>query len=72
MNEVNQRPPEQMTPEQRRAELGVLLARGIARVRAESSQKSANRLSEGQFRLGFSGHQSVHRDTVNYGITESL
>lgn len=72
MNEVNQRPPEQMTPEQRRAELGVLLARGIARVRAQSSQRSANRLLEGSFRLGFSGYQSVHRDTVNFGITESL
>lgn len=71
MTEVNQRPPEQMSPEQRRAELGVLLARGIARVRAECSQKSANRQIEGRFGLGFSGHQSVHRDTVNYGVKES-
>lgn len=71
MNEVNQRPPEQMSPEQRRAELGVLLARGIAGVRAECLQKSANRQTEGQFGLGFSGYQSVHRDTVNYGIKES-
>lgn len=71
MKEINHRPPEQMTPEQRRTELAVLLARGIARVRAESSKKLINRPDEGKFRLGFSGHQSVHEDTVNYEITES-
>lgn len=71
MSEINHRPPERMTPEQRRAELGLLLAQGIARARVECSQKSANSHNKGQFGLGFSGHQSVHRDTVNYGITES-
>jgi hypothetical protein len=48
-----------------------LLARGISRLRDQSVEKSANVVFKSHLGLGFSGHQSVHRDTVNYGVKES-
>ena len=71
MQEIKRRPPESMTVTERMDEVASLLARGISRMRDQSVAKSANVVSKSRLGLGFSGHQSVHRDTVNYGITES-
>jgi len=71
MQEIKRRPPESMTVTERMDEVASLLARGISRLRDQSVEKSANVVFKSHLRLGFSGHQSVHRDTVNYGITES-
>ena len=70
MHEINHIPPERMTPEQRRREVASLLANGLIRLRSTCSPKSANGLPESEFVLGFSGHQSVHTDSVNNENTE--
>lgn len=63
MMEINPIPPEQMTAEQRRREIALLLARGIVRLR--------NAATESKFELGFLPEQSVHGDPVNNKKTES-
>ena len=72
MHEINQVPPDRMTPEQRRREIASLLANGFVRLRSADSRPSAGRTSESEFELGFSGHQSVHTDDVNNRQTKSL
>ncbi|MGC1954064.1 MAG: hypothetical protein WA970_16135 [Gammaproteobacteria bacterium] len=71
MHEINHLPPERMTPEQRRREIASLLANGLVRLRSTCSPKSAKAPWESEFVLGFSGHPSVHTDTVNNENTES-
>ena len=71
MHEVNQTPPERMTPEQRRIEIASLLARGLARLRMVQSPSFANIATASDISLAFSGNQSVHSDPVNYRDTES-
>ncbi|QKE40283.1 MAG: hypothetical protein HO274_02255 [Ferrovum myxofaciens] len=71
MNEINYHPPELMSPDQRLAELAFLLAKGLVRLRMAPVAKTAKIIGEGKFLLGFSGHQSVHTDTVNNEETES-
>jgi hypothetical protein len=71
MHEINHLPPERMTPEQRRREVASLLANGLVRLREAGREQSANGLPESEFVLGFSGHPSVHTDTVNNENTES-
>lgn len=71
MHEINQIPPDRMTPEQRRREIASLLANGLVRLRSGDSRSSARRTSESEFQLGFSGHQRVHSDPVNNTETES-
>jgi hypothetical protein len=65
MMDVNQTPPEKMTPEQRRQEIAVLLARGIVRLRGTYSLQSPNGLPESEFELDSSGQGSVHSNPVN-------
>lgn len=71
MHEINHTPPERMTPEQRRFEVALLLARGLARLRTEHPAKSTNLFKISDVSLAFSGHQSVHSDPVNNRHTES-
>lgn len=71
MHEINQIPPDRMTPEQRRREIASLLANGIVRLRSANAGPSARRTAESAFELGFSGHQRVHSDPVNNTETES-
>jgi hypothetical protein len=71
MHEINQVPPDLMTPEQRRREIASLLANGLVRLRGSDSRPSARRTSESEFELGFSGHQRVHSDPANNAETES-
>lgn len=71
MHEVNQTPPERMTPEQRRHEVASLLARGLARLRMDRCAPSATVASKSEIPLAFSDHQSVHSDPVNNSPTES-
>lgn len=71
MHEVNQTPPERMTPEQRRVEVASLLARGLVRLRMAKSPPFANIATASDISLAFSGSRSVHSDPVNYRNTES-
>ena len=71
MHEVNQTPPERMTPEQRRIEIASLLGRGLARLRMVQSLPFANIAPASDISLAFSGDQSVHSDPVNYRNSES-
>lgn len=71
MHEINHHPPELLSPDRRRAEVASLLARGLARLRMAPVAKSAHVVAESEFSLGFSGHQSVHTDTVNNQEAES-
>ncbi len=71
MHEINQVPPDRMTPERRRREIASLLANGLVRRRSADSRPSARRTSESEFQLGFSSHQRVHSDPVNNTETES-
>ena len=71
MHEVNQTPPERMTPEQRRCEIAAILARGLARLRMVQSPPVANIATASDISLAFCGNQSVHLDPVNYRNTES-
>jgi len=59
--QVSHLPPERMTPEQRRIEIALLLANGLARLR--SAGEPVGR--ENGFELAFSGHQRVHSHPVN-------
>jgi hypothetical protein len=70
MQEINRRPPESMTMDDRLDEVAVLLARGIARLWADSVAKSANVAVQSQFGLGYSGDQRVHTGPHNT-VTES-
>lgn len=65
MMDVNQTPPEKMTPEQRRQEIATLLANGLARLRSTGCQRHAGVTAESKFELDSSGHQSVHSNPVN-------
>ena len=65
MHEVNQTPPDRMTPKQRRDEVAHLLSLGLARLRMDRSPSSAEDASVRDISLGFSGQQSVHSDPVN-------
>lgn len=71
MQKIKRCAPESMTVTERMDEVASLLARGISRLRDQSVEKSANVVFKSHLGLGFSGHQSVHRDTVNYGVKES-
>jgi hypothetical protein len=71
MHEINHLPPERMTPEQRRREVASLLANGLIRLRNAACDQSAKDTLESEFVLGFSGHPSVHTDSVNNENTES-
>ncbi|MFO1380080.1 MAG: hypothetical protein U1F55_14590 [Chitinivorax sp.] len=71
MHQINHFPPERMTPEQRRHEIASLLANGLARLRISGAEKPTNTAPEGEFELGFSGNQRVHKDPVNKTTTES-
>jgi hypothetical protein len=71
MHEINQVPPDRMTPEQRRREIASLLANGLVRLRSADARPSARQTSESEFELGFSGHQRVHSDPANNTETES-
>lgn len=65
MHEINQIPPDRMTPEQRRREIASLLANGIARMRNACFEATKKEAKDSEFELGFSGNQSVHTDPVN-------
>lgn len=65
MHEVNQTPPDRMTPKQRRDEVAYLLSLGLVRLRMNRSPSSAKVSSLRNISLGFSGQQSVHSDPVN-------
>ena len=71
MSQTNHLLPERMTPEQRRQEVALLLAQGLICLREAGREQSANDVRESEFVLGFSGHQSVHTDSVNNENTES-
>ena len=71
MHEVNQTPPDRMTPEQRRIEIAALLAHGLARLRMAQSPPFADIATASDISLAFSGDQSVHSDPVNYRNSES-
>jgi hypothetical protein len=71
MMDVNQTPPEKMTPEQRRQEIALLLANGFIRLRGTYSLQSLNGLPESEFELAISPRQSVHSNPVNKNKTES-
>lgn len=66
MHEVNQTPPNRMTPEQRRCEVASVLARGLVRLRMKQSPPFANIVTASHISLAFSGDQSVHSDPINY------
>lgn len=70
MMDVNQTPPEKMTPAQRRQEIAMLLASGLARLRSTGCQRHAGMATESEFELDSSGHQSVHANPVNKTKTE--
>ncbi|MQM29300.1 MAG: hypothetical protein CRU78_01595 [Candidatus Accumulibacter phosphatis] len=59
--QVSHLPPERMTPEQRRIEIALLLANGLARLRSAGEPVAR----ENGFELAFSGHQRVHSHPVN-------
>lgn len=65
MMDVNQIPPDRMTPEQRRLEVAVLLARGIARCRQPNLQRFATSHAESEFELANSLRRSVHMVSNN-------
>jgi len=54
-----------MTPEQRRREAASLLAHGLVRLREAGFAQSADRPTESELELGFSGHQRLHSHLVN-------
>jgi hypothetical protein len=60
MMDVNQTPPEKMTPEQRRQEIGSILANGLIRLRNMFYLQSQAGLLESKFDLDSSGQGSVH------------
>jgi hypothetical protein len=70
MHPIKQVPPDAMSPAERRAEIGALLANGLCRLRAANAQAHAEGRAESGFDLGFSAHQRVHTDPVNQS-TES-
>ena len=70
MHQVNQTPPDRMTPQQRRDEVAHLLALGLARLRMDRTPSSASSGDIRDISLGFSASQSVHTDPVNYRHTE--
>lgn len=74
MHEVNHAPPERMTPQQRRSEIALLLARGLVRLRQANTAAPAGPASgtglESRLDLAFSGDQRVHSDPVHKRDTE--
>lgn len=71
MHEVNHKPPERMTPDERRTEIASILARGLARLRMTQAPVSKYIPTVSDISLAFSGTQSVHSDPVNNRPTES-
>ncbi|SFB02998.1 hypothetical protein SAMN04515620_11372 [Collimonas sp. OK607] len=71
MCQINHLPPDRMTPEQRRNEIAGLLAAGLARLRDGKFAQFAETSEQRAVSLGFSAHQSVHRDPANMKIKES-
>lgn len=71
MHEINQVPPDRMTPQQRRREIASLLANGLVRLRSAHARPCATRTAESEFELGFCGHQRVHSDPANTTEMES-
>ena len=70
MHEINRRPPESMTIEERMDEVSAMLASGISRLWEKPAPKSENRVLKSHLGLGYSGNQSVHTDPTNT-VTES-
>ena len=70
MMDVNQTPPEKMTPAQRRQEIASILASGLIRLRSAGCQRHAGTATESEFELDSSGHRSVHSNPVNKIKTE--
>ena len=70
MHEINQIPPERMTPEQRRREIASLLANGLIRLRSRGAFPATQTATESEFGLGFPGHQRVHINPVSKKKTE--
>ena len=64
-NSINHRPPERMTPDQRRLEIASILAKGLVRMRQSNQTERHIPATERQVLLGFSGDQSVHKDLIN-------
>lgn len=54
-----------MSPDQRRAEVAILLALGLVRLREHNAQNSAGLDPESGLDLGFLGDQRVHSNPVN-------
>lgn len=71
MEHANHLPAERMTGEQRRQELGAILALGLIRLRQSKPINSQIHAAKREVVLGFSGDQSVHTDHVNNRKTES-
>lgn len=71
MMDVNQTPPEKMTPAQRRQEIAMLVAYGIFRLRNAGHQQIKGMATESEFELDSSCHQSVHSNTINKKKMES-
>lgn len=69
MMDVNQTPPERMTPAQRRQEIASILANGLVRLRSTGCQQHAE-ATESEFELDSSCHRSVHSNPVNKIKTE--
>ncbi len=68
--DVNQTPPEKMTPEQRRQEIASILAKGLIRLRSAGCQQLAGMVTESKFELDSSGQRSVHSNPINEIETE--
>lgn len=71
MIDVNQTPPEKMTPEQRRQEIASILASGLVRLRNAGCKRHSGMATESKFELDSSGRGSVHSNPVNKIKTES-
>ena len=65
MPDINHTPPQNLTVQQRREEVALLLARGLVRLRERSFDQSTMPCKQRAVLLGFSGEQSVHANTVN-------
>jgi len=67
MREIKHHDPARMTPEQRRAEVAQLLARGLIRLREHNA---IARPEAGTVALGFSGDQRVHANPNDSDVQE--
>ena len=62
--------PHRMTPQERRAEIAAILARGIVRMHSRGALQEENSGDSNQKDLAFRPHTSPHVSTVN-GDSES-